>query len=259
MIYFYSYLIDSSEDPIHSQSLFGLKGEAWKEKRTEITPVLTRIQNLYPKIHEITQNFIKSFQKEEKALEVKELSKKLFSEITLKAIYGTSCENFQNLVDGMSINVDLITLIKMFLLTSFPSLKNYLKIQFSKLEDHNSFRNLIQKSVENRQNSNEVFLDYLIYLKSIKKDFDLTSHALPFLSHGIEMSSIALSCTLYEVRKINYRNHYIKHFFQNSLLKINEFKRNCEKKLSETRMKMEKFLLKISNKCFILIKFYTKH
>lgn len=167
---------------------------------------MARLKNFHPKIQEVLNKFIDSIRDRNQAIEARELSVKLFCEITANTIYCTSSENIQQLSSRMEIKISTLTLVKMLLISAFPSLKNRLKIQFSKPEDHLSFLNLIKKSLEDRQQcqeKHEDFLDYLLNLKNVKKDVDdvnLAAHALPYLSHGVEMSSIALSHTLYEVK-----------------------------------------------------------
>lgn len=191
---------------MHCRSLFGSKNEEWKDKRAEITPAFTdaRLKNLYQRIQEDLSKFIVYIRDQNKAFEAKELSSKLFCEITGSVIYGLpSSELIHQLADRMTLRVSTMTLLKMLLTSTFPSLKKHFKINFSKAEDQQNFHNhLIQSINSDQNNNNESFLGFLRHLKNVKKEIsvvDLVSHSIPFLSHGIEMSSIALSHTLYEV------------------------------------------------------------
>lgn len=199
--YTLSYFIDPSEDPLHSHSLFGSKNEIWKEKRAEITPAFTnvRLKNLHQRVQGDIRKFVEdNIRNQNKALEAKELSAKLFCEVTSSSIYGLpTSEKIHHLADRMTLKVTILTRVKMLLILAFPSLKKHFKINFLKAEDHLSFLQIIKSD-----NSDDNFLGSLKHLKNVKKEIstvDLASHSISFLSHGIEMSSIALSHTLYEV------------------------------------------------------------
>lgn len=196
---------------MHARSLFGLKNDEWKFQRSEIAGAFSssRLKVFHEKSQKILKQF-ESFIREENCFEATKLSSKFFAAMFEKSLLSTeptiSSEKseLQKMSENLSLKSSFTTFIKTMLIAAFPFTKEKVKIQYSDAEDQQKFVEKIQKAVKDHQ-KDESFLDYLVQIKNSKKDIsdvDLASHSAPFLSHGLEVSAIALSHALYEVEKL---------------------------------------------------------
>jgi len=218
-------LIDKEQDPLFSRNPFFLKGEEWKDKRAEVTPAFTpnRLKALFPLIEDVQQRLVKYIAdnlKKSQPFDARELSAKYTTDVVASAIFGVDAQSFAK--DKPEIRemgrrlLDLsgFLIMKMFLLTSIPMLKVFLKIQFVKQDVHDFFINLMKDALKYREENKiqrEDFLDHLLHLKAKKglAEADMAAHTLSFFTDGFETSSIAICHAIYEVSTAVSLNIYM--------------------------------------------------
>lgn len=194
----------------------GLKSEEWKEKRAEIAPLFSssRLKVFHEKSQKILKLFENFIREQEKStFEATDLSSKFFAVVFEKSIFGINStfsiekSEFEKMTENLSLKTSFANFLKIMLITAFPFMKEKVQIQYSKPEDHQNFIEKIGKALEN-QEKDENFLSLLKNNKKEVSQVDLASHSIPFLSHGLEVSSIALSVALYEVNLIFFSKSF---------------------------------------------------
>lgn len=208
-------MIDTEYDPLFAKNPFFLKDEEWKEKRAEITPAFTtnRLKALYPLIQDVSSRMVKYINAESKKhepFEARELSAKFTTDVVSNCIFGVDAESFTKekpeiremgrrlLAPSSSV------FFKIFIVSSFPFLKKFIKIQFTSNDVQKFFVDLMEQALKYREEKKiqrEDFLDYVIQLRNKKhiSELEMASHTISFFSDGFETSSIAIAHILYEV------------------------------------------------------------
>jgi cytochrome P450 family 6/cytochrome P450 family 28 len=209
----FSDMINPKNDPLFAKNPFFLKDDEWKEKRSEITPAFTnnRLKALYPLVQDVLQRMVKHInEKCENAMEARELSARFTIDVVSNCIYGIDAHSFTEdnppvREMGKKLLEPSATLIlKIFLLASFPFLKNIVSIKFTADDVQSFFVDLMDQALKYREENNvqrEDFLDYVINLQK-KKNIDkleMASHTISFFTDGFETSSLAICHALYEV------------------------------------------------------------
>lgn len=225
-------MIDPKKDPLFAKNPFFLKDDEWKEKRAEITPAFTnnRLKSLYPLIQDVAgrmQKYVLQESAKSDPFDARELAAKFTTDVVSNCIFGVDAESFtkekpeiremgRKIFDPSST-----VFLKMFLIASFPFMRKFITIQFTKKEVQDFFVNLMQQSLAYRKENNvqrEDFLDYVIQLKNKKNisELEMASHTISFFTDGFETSSIAICHVLYEVSELFCLNLVVDSFGRRS-------------------------------------------
>lgn len=211
----FSQMFDVNNDPLFARNPFLSRGEEWKERRNEISPAFSsnRIKVLYPLIHNVCDrltNFIRENMNQ--PFEAKELATKFTAEAVTNCVFGIEANclsnedsELRNMSKQLS-NPSGLTILKVLLVSAFPFLKSFLKIQFIPNNVNNFFFDLLDQAIDYRTKhkiAREDYLDYLIKLQNKKglSNRELAGHSTTFFSDGLETSSISIAFILYEVTK----------------------------------------------------------
>ncbi|XP_061386315.1 probable cytochrome P450 28d1 [Musca vetustissima] len=203
---------DEKSDTILANNPFILKGEEWKERRTEVVPGMSpnRIKNVYPVTLEICKrltDFVRQQVEEhnKKGIGAYELFLRYTTEVVSACVLGI---HIGTLNDKPSSFLDRIKNI--FKLTPsqiayqitvafIPNLKKIIKTKFFTKANAQYFFNLMSDSIELRLkegNTNRAdFLNFILQLKE-KKNYSnviLTGHAMTFLTDGFLTTSHSIA------------------------------------------------------------------
>ncbi|KAG5671161.1 hypothetical protein PVAND_001374 [Polypedilum vanderplanki] len=209
-------MFNKEADPIFGRNLAVLKGQEWKDKRTEISPAFSnnRLRSLFPLVEDALKSFrnfiVKEIPKNE-PFDIREILAKFTTDVVASCIIGVDAQSFTKVkpeiremgrkyMDFTSSDVQF----KMLLLTFFPWIRKFKKISIINKEVNEFFINLMEQAVTMREKSNTKRDDYLSYLIELKKkknlaDIDMAAHGVTFFTDGFETSSLAIAYMLYEI------------------------------------------------------------
>ncbi|GAB0089202.1 Cytochrome P450 [Sergentomyia squamirostris] len=211
----FSEMTDTKKDRILSKNPFFLKGEEWKQRRTEISPALTssRIKAMYPVIEDVCDRMKQYILRENKhAIETREMTAKFTTDVVSSCIFAVDAgsfagENAPIREMGRKIMGFSPKLMIYFIAVQFvPTLRKFLKMAFVPAGVENFFVNLMKDAIELRKKSKIDRADYLHFLLELQQkknlsELDMVSHAITFFVDGFETSSIVLQFILYELAK----------------------------------------------------------
>lgn len=208
-------MINKEADPLYARNPFFLEGEAWKEKRAEITPAFTvsRMRALYPLIKDVKDRmieYIKATITNEEPIDARELCAKYTVDVVSNSIFGIDAQSFTSKTSEIRemgrrlVGPEGVFFLKMYLVGAVPFLKWLISMRFMTEDVEEFFINLMKQAASYREENKvkrEDFLDYLIQLKKEKniEEIDMAAHTLSFFNDGFETSSVAIAHVLYEV------------------------------------------------------------
>lgn len=209
-------------DPLMGRNPFFLKGQEWKDKRSEITPAFTlaRIKCMFPNIENVAKLMIaylndkikKSSDGGKTVVEGKELSSCFTLEVVSNCIYGLDSGAFTDNPSPLKkyastiFQSDFAMIVYFILITFFPILKKVYTRPFVSKEVNDYFRDLMRQAIALRKEKNIQRDDYLNYLLEMNKkkpmtEIEMAAHTVTFFLDGYETSSIVIAMTLHELAK----------------------------------------------------------
>lgn len=212
----FSDMTNKDENPFFARNPFFLKGEEWKQKRSELLPAFTvsRLKALYPLIEEVQGRMVNYIRKEiqdDKPLEVRELFNKYTIDAVSNSVFGVDAESFTN---ENSVIRDMLTkmmapsklnILKITLSKYIPFIRKGLSVRFVPDVVENFFIDLMNQAIEYREANSvqrEDFLDLLIQLQKKKgvEKIDMLGHAIAIYSDGTHTTAVGIAHVLYEVK-----------------------------------------------------------
>uniref|UniRef100_A0A1B0CV55 Cytochrome n=1 Tax=Lutzomyia longipalpis TaxID=7200 RepID=A0A1B0CV55_LUTLO len=206
-----------------------LKGQLWREARTEITPAFTQLR-MYPIMDEMCERLQKFILREKhEAIEARNMCANYTTEVLSSCIFGADAGA---LLDKKSpiremgrklLGFTPTIALYFFVIQLIPSLRKFIKIGLVPWNGWKFFVNLMEDSIQMRKGGRELREDYLSYLIELQAKKDLTTHrimahAMAFFVCGFETSSVVLSFALYQLAK----NADIQEKLRNEIRKIVE-------------------------------------
>ncbi|GAB0089203.1 hypothetical protein DMENIID0001_037070 [Sergentomyia squamirostris] len=208
-------IVDKDKDPLIGRNPFLLKGEAWKEKRSEITPAFTtmRIKAMYPVIEDVCERMKKYILREKKdSIEAREMAAKFTTDVVSSCIFGVDAGSFAGEkapIREMGRKIMTFStrlLLYFFAIQLVPSLRKHYRISFVQKDVEQFFVNVMKDSIDLRKKSKIDRMDYMHFLLELQQkknlnELDMVAHAVTFFLDGFETSSVVLSFCLYELAK----------------------------------------------------------
>lgn len=214
---------NEKDDPL-SAHLFSLDGTKWKGLRSKITSTFTsgKMKFMFPTIIEVANQFqqtLTQLLKDSEVVEMKELLARFTTDIIGTCAFGINCNSLTDpnakframgkKVFAKSRN----SLIVRLLAANFKSLAQKLHIKNVHDDVAKFFMDIVQETVEYREQNNinrNDFMDLLIGLKNMNKLSEtesskllsmneITAQAFVFFLAGFETSSTTMSYCLYEL------------------------------------------------------------
>ncbi|KAH8233938.1 hypothetical protein KR032_004163 [Drosophila birchii] len=199
-------------DKILANNPFILTGEAWKERRAEVTPGLSanRVKAVYPVSQRVCKKLVDYIKRQQRmasseGLNAKDVCLCFTTEVVSDCVLGISAQSFTD------NPLPLVGMIKRVFEQSFgfifytvvanlwpPIRKLYSVGLFAKdVEEFffDTMKKCIQLRRENPVQQRDDFLNYMLQLQE-KKGLDsaeLTSHTMTFLTDGFETTAVVLS------------------------------------------------------------------
>ncbi|XP_063708554.1 probable cytochrome P450 28a5 [Culicoides brevitarsis] len=227
--------IDKESDPLAGRNPFFLKGEEWKEKRSEIIPAFSsgRMKALFPVMEAVAdkmKNYIENQMETSEYIETRELCGKYTTDVVCNSIYGVdsgALSGQQSELRDIARNVFSPTwrfYVTAVLGPALPFITKIFKFRFVPEKYEKFLTNLLKETISYRKENNierQDFVDYLIHLREKKglDDVEVMAHTITFFFDGVETSSITLSHVFYELAKN-------KQFQQKLRDMMNEIKKN---------------------------------
>lgn len=207
-------LLHLESDPLLARNPFFLCGQAWKDKRSEITPAFSpaRIKAMFPLIDEICDRITKHLTtKQNEAIEARDLCSRFTCDVVSNCIFAADAESFQHKnpkVWTMAKQIfgggEVVGQIKFLITAIAPGLAQLLKFRFVPTETQDFFCDLMTQAVKQRQGLGNVRQDYLEYLLQMQgkknvSELELAANAITFFIDGFETSAAAIACVLFEL------------------------------------------------------------
>ncbi|XP_055612268.1 probable cytochrome P450 28a5 [Uranotaenia lowii] len=206
---------DKYLDPLFGRNPFVMNGEEWKTKRAEITPAFTtsRMKVMYSNVEGISNKmsqYIKD--REGTPLEGKELAGRFTTDVVSSCIFSADAQSFANEnaeireMGRKLMDSSLIFVLKIMLLTVFPTLARIFQVGFITKPREKFFTKLMVDAIRHRESSGEKRADYLDHLLALRQtknisEIDMAAHGVTFFLDGFETSSAAMALALYELGK----------------------------------------------------------
>ncbi|XP_055845283.1 probable cytochrome P450 28d1 [Episyrphus balteatus] len=222
--------INVKKERFFSHNPFSLKGDAWKERRQEITFALTlnKIKSAYPVAQETSTGLIKYMKDKYRSTTAKEvnaseLSLRYTSEVVTDSVLGFNAANFTDKPSPIFGTTDALfdktTIFSIYAVLAgfWPNIKHIYKGRIFQKAHENFFTKLIGSAFDahqqQRMNRGD-FLSYIIQMRE-KKDLsldDIVGHTMTFLLDGYTTSAMVMSLCLYQLAK--YPNEQEKIFIE---------------------------------------------
>ncbi|XP_017032002.1 probable cytochrome P450 28d2 [Drosophila kikkawai] len=207
--------VDKKVDKILGNNPFVLKGDEWKERRTEITPGLSpnRIRAVYPVSQSVCRKFVDYIKRQQKmatsqGLDAMELSLCYTTEVVSDCVLGISAQSFTDTptpLVGMIqrvFNSSFGFILYSVVANLWPPIRKFYSVALFTKEAEDFFFDIMRRSIALRREKptqqRDDFLNYMLQLQE-KKGLDtveLTSHTMTFLTDGFETTALVLSHTL---------------------------------------------------------------
>ncbi|XP_063696557.1 probable cytochrome P450 28a5 [Culicoides brevitarsis] len=208
-------LLNEKSDPLLAYNPFFRSGDAWKDKRSEVTPAFSpaRIKAMYPLIESVCEKmkeYIEKAANSGQALEGKDLSSRYTCDVVTKCIFSAdamSFENENNEIRKQAANIfgsSFFSIIFFTMMEICPALFKTLRIGFVPKATEAFFRDLMRQAIDHRQKSNVNSQDYLDFLLQMQKkkglsDLEVAASGITFFLDGLETSAVGISYILYEL------------------------------------------------------------
>ncbi|XP_001968779.3 probable cytochrome P450 28d1 [Drosophila erecta] len=207
---------DTKKDPILSNNPFILTGEAWKERRAEVTPGLSanRVKAAYPVTQRVCKKFVEYIRRQSlmaptHGLNAKDLCLCYTTEVISDCVLGISAQSFTDNptpMVGMTKRVFEQSFGFIFytvVANLWPPITKFYSVSLFAKDVADFFYDIMRKCIQVRRESpaaqqRDDFLNYMLQLQE-KKGLDaveLTSHTMTFLTDGFETTAQVLTHTL---------------------------------------------------------------
>ncbi|XP_066261391.1 cytochrome P450 9e2-like [Euwallacea similis] len=172
---------DPKVDPLFSKNLVSLKGDEWRKMRATLTGSFTssKMKVMFKLISEAAENFVKHFQEQSRDTVSDVEIKDAFTRFTIDVIATTAFGvEVNSLVEpenefykmGQEItNLRFTTFLKILLFQISPRLFKVLKLEIFRKEVNTFFRNLVDNTIETRQQKGIYRPDMLQILMDARK------------------------------------------------------------------------------------------
>ncbi|KAH8358473.1 hypothetical protein KR093_000447 [Drosophila rubida] len=212
-------MVDEKSDFILANNLFTMKGEQWKQRRTDITPGLTmsRVKTVYPVTNEVCGKLNKYIRKQirngpQGGINGKDLSLCFTTEMVTDCVLGLSAQSFTDHPTPVMENIknlfdqSWLFVINIVMYTMFPIIRNFRRLRFIPLSVEKFFVSLMQNAIDAREEQRAAgkqfervdFLDYILQLakKHNLNTRQLTATTMTFLIDGFDTSATLLAHAL---------------------------------------------------------------
>uniref|UniRef100_A0A336LXR4 CSON009724 protein n=1 Tax=Culicoides sonorensis TaxID=179676 RepID=A0A336LXR4_CULSO len=208
-------MLNEKSDPLLAYNPFFLTGDAWKDKRSEITPAFSpaRIKAMYPLIESVCTklvDFLEMKSKNNELIEGRDLCSRYTCDVVTNCIFSADAQSFKD--ENPKIRDEarkifgsgLFTMLKLTVMEMFPSVSKILRIGFVPKESETFFRDLMRQAIEYRLKNNinnQDYLDFLLQMKEKKglSDLEVAASGITFLTDGLDTSSVAIAHILFEI------------------------------------------------------------
>ncbi|XP_062125332.1 LOW QUALITY PROTEIN: probable cytochrome P450 28a5 [Drosophila sulfurigaster albostrigata] len=211
--------VDEKSDYILANNMFTMKGEQWKQRRTDITPGLTmsRIKTVYPVTNQVCNKLTEYIRKQSRigapeGINSKHLSLCYTSEMVTDCVLGLSAKSFTDnptpIMDKMKNIFDqsFTFILNTMIFAMFPILSKIRKLRFIPKDIEKFFVSLVETAIDTRKQQLDIgkefdrvdFLDYIMQLGNKHKlsTRQLAACSMTFLIDGFETTATVLAHAL---------------------------------------------------------------
>nr|QZM07451.1 cytochrome P450 monooxygenase CYP347AD2 [Lasioderma serricorne] len=216
--HFHDNIMESNDktDPLLSRNPFVLKGDKWKETRTQLVPAFTstKVKAVLPNVKIVAKRMVNYIRNNiDKTFELKELTTRFTTDNVFSIMYSMDSESFVEEKAHYwkmvrSIFVPSVSLtIRTTLMFFVPWLSNLLRLGFFPRSMTSALLKISSDTIKHRKENNLILNDMLTTFSELKSkktglnfsSFEIASHSAGFIADGLETSATSLSYALYEV------------------------------------------------------------
>ncbi|XP_062561218.1 probable cytochrome P450 308a1 [Armigeres subalbatus] len=214
-----SFEVNESIDPLFSVNPFTQSGDLWKERRSQVVPVLsqTKIRSCFPIIKNVAENFVNYVTETRESspdFEAKDICARFTIDSVASCVFGIDAESFTNPgSEFRRVGFELfnpnsaLTAVRTLLTLFAPKLSLLLRLPFVPRHVDRWFRQLVNEVVRQRKEGKvkrqdlfQALYDSLTQngVMDAKSD-EIVGHSVTFLTEGFETSSTLMCYLLYEL------------------------------------------------------------
>ncbi|CAK1596650.1 unnamed protein product [Parnassius mnemosyne] len=241
--------VNENVDPFFGRNLFSLKGDEWKDMRSTLSPAFTssKMRSMVPFMVEVGEQMIKSLKKEIQNssgeyidVEGKDLTTRYANDVIASCAFGLKVDSHSDKsnifykMGKIAATFNFKQLLKVFAMTSFPTVTKILRFSLFEKSEKDFFWNLVMNTMNEREAKQIVRPDMIHLLMEAKKgrlthedksaidtnagfatveessvgkknidrvwtDSDIVAQAVLFFIAGFETISSAMSFALHEI------------------------------------------------------------
>nr|WIT94147.1 cytochrome P450 monooxygenase CYP9AN7 [Euwallacea interjectus] len=172
---------DPKVDPLFAKNLVSLKGDEWRKMRASLTGLFTssKMRAMFTLISEAAENFVKHIQEQDIGtvtdIEIKDAFTRFTIDVIATTAFGVEVNSLAEPDNefykmGQEIaNLRFTTFLKILLFQISPKLFRVLKLEIFRKEVNTFFRNLVNNTIETRQQKGIYRPDMLQILMDARK------------------------------------------------------------------------------------------
>ncbi|KFB51698.1 AGAP007480-PA-like protein [Anopheles sinensis] len=208
--------VDETVDPLMAANPFTQSGEKWKERRAQMSMILTqnRIRPTFPLVQEIANDFLRyinATRKNDPHFEAKDICAKYTINVVAGVAFGIDAESFTNPNAEFSKMGNALftptwqTAIRTHLALFAPGLSKLLRVPFVPAYVEKWFRKMVKQAIHQRKNTIrqdlfQAMYDNLSDNGTIEvNENHAVGHSVTFLTEGFETSSSLMSYLLFQL------------------------------------------------------------
>nr|QZM07450.1 cytochrome P450 monooxygenase CYP347AE1 [Lasioderma serricorne] len=206
--------VSEKSDPLLCRNPFFLRGQEWKDTRTQLVPsfTTTRVKEVVQKIQFVARKFVAFIDENIKEqFELKGLSLRFTTDNAFSLLYSLDSKSFDDkAAENWKIIRNAFTpsfslAVRSSAVTIMPWLHYFLKIGLFPTELNDLISKLTRKSLNNsRKETKDDLVDIYAHLLNRKtgqtfSENEVASHCGGFILDGVETTATALSYALYEL------------------------------------------------------------
>ncbi|KAB0802401.1 hypothetical protein PPYR_04587 [Photinus pyralis] len=212
------FYIDEKVDLIMGKNVFTLRGEQWKQTKSQLSRCFTskKLKTMFPLMDEVGKAMITYLNNRQEnnqldGFDAKELASAFAVDLIASCTFGVAGHSFDSKkgelkkMVGEMFPQSTIIALKHVIFFVLPSLSSFIEVRVFPEKLTRYVRNMVTKTIRYRELNSIVYGDFLDIIREPIKDSrpftedDLTAHAGGFFGDGVETTSIATSYILYEL------------------------------------------------------------
>lgn len=211
-------LAEEVPDSLFAKSLFGLKGQLWRDTRVVLSPAFTasKMKILFKLIKECSANLIKHLEArttEPTIFDLRDLLSRYTNDVILTSAFGISVDSLKDpqneffLMGKQATDFTGARSLRLFLLRTFPLMSKLFGVKLYNDKIANFYKHIIKTTLTTRTQKGIVRPDMLQLMMQAREkskhmelsDDDMTAHAFIFYFGGFDTASLLMCFCIHKL------------------------------------------------------------